>query len=637
MEQNYQRIGIINWLTLLVAAAISLVLARFADTTAGLAATVFLGLGFLVAAVSYFQMRLEERERLEGLEFEELQKARAEAALFAGADSFPARRSRDQFERFFVPGFTVLLLLLQGVTLYSFWRWLPSAPPPGASQAAISMALYALVGLVLFLLGKYAAGVARLERQRLLRPGAGYLLLGSLACFLVATTEAAVWFKVPQADRYLTWIFLAVLGFVTIETLFGLVLEVYRPRVRGQSTRVLYESRLIGLLGQPGGLITTAAQALDYQFGFKVSETWVYKFLEKALSWIILLQLGALFFSTTFVIVEPDEQALLERFGSPVAGREVLEPGLHFKWPWPIDQAYRHPTRRIQNFIIGVIPDDELEKERVVLWTRPHYKEEFNLLVASREASMTPTDGPAAEKPPPPANLLAASIPVHFEITNLVAWTYNHRDAAQLLEDYANREVIRYLVSVDFERIMSFDRRRAGEILRERIQAQANRIDLGVRIVYIGLQNIHPPIGTKMVQVAAAFEQVVGSMHQKETNILGALAYEASRLPAAQAEATNLIARASSQRTLKVATAEAEADRFQNQLAAFRASPSVYKQRTHLETLARTLSPLRKYVIGATNTTEVITLNFEDRLRSDLASGVILPSDVFRTNNPANP
>lgn len=633
MEQNYQRIGIINWLTLLVVGAVSLALARFAGSTAGLLTTLFLGLGFLVAAVSYFQLRLEDRERLEAIEFEELKKAKGDSTLFAGDDTFPAKRSREQFNRFLVPAFTLLLLGLQGLALWGFWRHIPNAEPPGSAQAAIAMALYALFALILFLLGKYAAGIARLEHQPLLRPGAGYLMLGSVACFVVSAVEASVWFKAPRVDVYVAYVFLGVLLLVAIETLVSLVMEIYRPRVKGQAARVIYESRLIGLLGQPAGLISTAAQALDYQFGFKVSETWFYRFLEQALAWIILLQLSALFLSTTFVIVEPDEQALLERFGHPVKGRTVLEPGFHFKWPWPIDRAYRHPSRRIQSFIVGVIPDEELERQRTVLWTRPHYKEEFNLLVASHDDQGSTTETAPGEKTVP-ANLLAASIPVHYEITNLTAWVYHHQNAGDLLEDLANREVIRYLVSVDFGTVMSSGRQAAGETLRSRIQAAANQLELGARIVYIGLENIHPPIGTQQLPVAAAFEQVVGSMQERETNILGALAYQARRIPGSQAEATNLLTQATSASILKIATAEAESERFQKREKAYRTEPQVYTQRAYLDTLARTIAPIRKYVIATTNTSDVITLNLEDKLRQDLASDVILPPDALQSSKP---
>jgi regulator of protease activity HflC (stomatin/prohibitin superfamily) len=628
MEQNVQKTGIVNWVALLGMAVVSAALARQAQSAAGLVGTAFLGIGFLAAAVSYFQMRLEDRERLERLEVEELKKTRSDSALFADTtgETLLARRSREQFERFLVPAFTVVLFLLQGGAAYGGWRWLEKAGAPALDRATLTLALYGLCGLILFLLGCYSARLARLDRQRLLRPGASYLMLGAVMCFLVAATEATAYFGFPRIDRVVARVFCGVLALTAVETLIGLVFEIYRPRVRGQAARLLYESRLIGLLGEPGGLITTAAQALDYQFGFKVSETWFYKFLERALSWIILLQLTALWASTTFVIIEPGEQALLERFGKPVTGRAVLEPGLHFKWPWPVDRVYRYQTRQIQSFIVGVIPDPELDKEKTVLWTKPHYKEEFNMLVASRDPGAR-TDIPGAEKPVP-ANLLVASIPVQYQITNLVAWAYNHANADKVLEHVANREVVRYLVNVDFDSVMSSDRQTAGEALHRRIQDRANELNLGVQVIFVGLQNIHPPIGNRMLPLAQEFEKVVGAMQQKQTNILAAQAYEARRIPAASAEATNLVTQARSDQLLRVSTATAEAARFTNQLAAFRASPTVYPHRTRLEALATALPGVKKYVVVATNTQDVVVLDLEETVRPDLLTKTILPPDA---------
>ena len=139
----------------------------------------------------------------------------------------------------------------------------------------------------------------------------------------------------PKTDFYVARFLCVLLAVVALETLAQLVLEIYRPRTKRGSPRPLFESRLVGLLGQPEGLITTASQALDYQFGFKVSETWFYRFFEKALAWLILLQLGVLLLSTCFIFVESGEQVLLERFGRPIASRGVLGPGAHLKLPWP--------------------------------------------------------------------------------------------------------------------------------------------------------------------------------------------------------------------------------------------------------------------------------------------------------------
>ena len=102
MERNIQRNGLINLLALLVVGVGGFAAARFVDSLAGLVAVLFLGLGVLVAAVSWFQMRLEASERLEKLELDELLKAHSSSAMFEAreAEVFPAQRSREQLSTF---------------------------------------------------------------------------------------------------------------------------------------------------------------------------------------------------------------------------------------------------------------------------------------------------------------------------------------------------------------------------------------------------------------------------------------------------------------------------------------------------------------------------------------------------------
>src|SRR5215468_10736599 len=126
MERNTEKNGLINLLLLLAIGISALVVARYSNSLAGQVSVVFLGLGVLVAAVSWFQMRLEENERVEKLEFEDLSRTHGDSALFEAKDSelFPVQRSREQFERFFVPVFTVVLCLFQAGGAYVLWRWL---------------------------------------------------------------------------------------------------------------------------------------------------------------------------------------------------------------------------------------------------------------------------------------------------------------------------------------------------------------------------------------------------------------------------------------------------------------------------------------------------------------------------------
>ena len=67
------------------------------------------------------------------------------------------------------------------------------------------------------------------------------------------------------------------------------------------------------------------------------------------------------------------------------------------------------------------------------------------------------------------------SIPVQFQINNVLDWAYKNADPTNLLQDLATRDVVHYLAGVDLNESC----RRAGwrrrETLREQIQAAAER------------------------------------------------------------------------------------------------------------------------------------------------------------------
>ena len=621
MERNTHRNGLINFLILLITGVAAFAVARYSNSLAGQVCVLFLGLGTLVAAVGWFQMRLEESERLEKLELDELSRTHADSALFEARETeiFPAQRAREQFERFFVPIFTVLLRLAQAGGAYFLWRWVSVITNQGVREPMAGMFLFFLFALVLFLIGRFSATFARLENRRLLRPSASYLLLNAILCAVVGGGIIAVQAGFPRTDFYLAHVFCIVLALISVETLVALVLEMYRPRVKGRMERPLYESRLVGLLGQPEGLITTAAQAIDYQFGFNVSETWFYKFFERALLWLVPLQICLLVLSTGLVIVDPGEQALLERFGNPVQGREVLSPGAHLKWPWPIDKIYRFRTEQIQTFDVGFTSDPEKAPEAAVLWTVAHTKED-NFLIANRQASSVGETNQLTGKRTPPISLLTVSIPVEYQITNVVDWAYNNEDAPSLLQDLATREVVRYLAGVNLDEVMSRGRLEASLTLVSHIQAASDEHHLGARVVSAGLQDLHPP-----VKVGPDYEKVVGALQTKQAKILAAKAEEIRTNALAAAQAVTVVDRAEAERTLRETGAAAQAGLFTNQIPAFEAAPSVYAQRAYLQAFARATANARKYLLLTTNTHDVIQFDLQDSIARELLNLKVPP------------
>ena len=616
MERNVQKNGLVNLVAAVMIFIAAFVVTSYVNSLAGQACAIFLGLGVLVAFAGWFQMRLEENERLEKLEFEELARARGETTLFAAKDAeiFPAQRARAQFEKFFVPGFGVLLFLLEAGGAWLLWRWI-SKTTNGVvpDRAMASLSLFGIFALLLFLLGRFSVTIARLENHRLLRPGASFLLAGAYICALTALGIAGVEAKFPKADFWVARGLCLLLGLMAVENLLTLLLEIYRPRVKGKIARPLYESRVVGILAQPESLFTTAAQTLDYQFGFKVSETWFFQALQKNLAALLLVQFAALILSTTVVFIDAGEQAVLEHFGKQVA---TLGPGAHFKLPWPADKIYRFHTEQIQSFAVGYTPDAQSEAANTILWTVSHAKEE-NLLVANRAlvTSATASAGTNDTAKAQAVGLITVSIPIQFQITNVTDWVYKNSEPETLLKDLATREVIHYLAGVDLNEVLSQGRLQAAEVLREKIQNSANARSLGAKIIFVGLQDIHPPTAG---EVAATYEKVVGAQQTKLAKILDAEAAAIRLSAVSDAQAFTVTNVADAKRVQLVTSKLAQAALFTNQIPAFKAAPSVYRQRLYLQSFAAATKGARKYVLLVTNTQDVVIFNLKDKIRDDL-------------------
>ncbi len=627
-QQNSKKIGLINGIVLLIITLGTLYLAN--ESNVAMASVVLLGIGTLISIFSFVQGHLISREQDEALEMQALDQTRGNESLFAGTaeDAYPARNARRQFEKWIVPAFSLHVLFCQILGLYWIYSRLSDTETASLAQASVMAIMFnGLFLIILFLMGKYSAGLSRMNDQELLRPSASYMLLGAVVSTSVLISQTATYFGYPGWDRGVTWIVFIIIAISALENLITLTLEIYRPRIDGKKARLLYDSRLIGLLGQPGSLLSTATQALDYQFGFKVSETWFYRYIEQKLALIISIQFLVLFFSSSFVVINANEKATLERFGSL---KGMIEPGFHLKLPWPIDKIYRFKTDEVHSFTLGILDDNYQQNEegkkktRVLLWTQPHNHgsaenpdENMNMIVASD------VDIAGSDSKTPSVNLLTISIPVQYRISNLTNWIEQTDNTGKLLQGLAMREVTQFLIGADIDNLMGAGYTDAQISLQEQIQTQANAHNLGAEILFVGLQHIHPPVGQNENSkesggVAENYEKVIVAQLNAETNRLGALLYSAGKVPQAQASAAEFVSKAKIDSTNKVAIAQAEAKRFANQITAFEGARSVYTTRMKLESFQAATKGSRKYILSNPANRDVINLELQDQLRSDL-------------------
>ena len=609
------------------AGGLALLLGRVSGSLAAEAEAWHLFAGVLVWLGAVVHQRLKRLAIEEGLTVESLARSRPSQggpALFEaeGADLLTARNRLAQFEKYFLPAFSVVVILvLAGVSYFSLRALV--VPELAGTPAEPLRNFWGFVGIafISFLLAKYAAGLATQASWRPLRAGANFMMSCALGSLLVALSFVFCFFELPVAERVVAWAIPLALAVIALEMLLLLVMGAYRPRAAGEELHPAHDSRLLGMLTTSRGLLRTTAETLDYQFGFKVSETWFYRFMERAIGPLILFQAITLEVLTCFAIVDTGEQAIVERFGVPRAGRQPLGPGLHLKWPWPIEIAYRYPTGRVEELIIG----EQIEETATgLVWTKSHARQPFNLLTATRhqEEASAPNapspDPPAghsatpkvrADRPVPAVSLISGAVSVLYYVDDYYSFLYNHEHPQRALEALSYRELTRYAANSDFLELLGHKRKEAADHLKAAIQQAATKQQLGVKIVDVPLQGLHPPL-----DIAGAFEEVVGALEEREAKIWNARGYANAVVPRATGHAARLLAEARIYAADRQHVAPAAKEEFEKQLDAYRRAPSVFKHRKLLAARKETLAGARKLIKPAwLDVKEVIHLNLEEK------------------------
>lgn len=617
-----------------------------------------------VLAIQFYQISLAEQEKLDMVQLQrgsgdtifEAQKTHSE--LFAVAQN----RLR-VFEKWILPVFSVFIALYELAIGVIFIRYLlRRQETPETSHLLLGAVLTVSIAFLSFLFALFATGLSRQRQWRPLRAGGSYLLATAILSFAAACGMAFAQFKVLTLLAALDWVVTIVIVVLGLETALNFVLDIYRPRLKDQYSSAAFDSRLLAIIASPGNILQTAASAIDYQFGFKVSQTWFYRIMEQAVVPLIIVSVVILYVLSCIAIIDPESEGIIEHFGSPYDSQgkvRLIGPGLTFKLPWPFETIKEFPANEIQEIHIGYVPQEDPEKQNAaLLWGKEHYKAEYNLLVA------TETINSQEEKGAVPVSIIRAAIPVQYRVVDLYKYLYKYADSRSVLEDICYREVVKFAASSRIEpesesggaegSLLGAGRAKAAAELVGIIQKEADQMGLGVEIVFMGLEGFHPP-----PDVSQDFQAVIGAVQKKQAVILDAIAERDKKfttnvgsvkqaeslyalaekymkaqqagkkqqqqtdtikidLDSAFADASGeLFAKlreAQSYAYEKAVLAKATGQRFGQQLEAYRASKQIYKHELRMEMLEEALQKIRKYIVVAEGDKQVTVIDLQEKL-----------------------
>ncbi len=604
---------------------------------------------WIMLALVYSQHEAERAQRLAADKL--ASDSSASAAIFGnlGDDLDAARRRLDNLYRYGLPAVSLVVatyLLAAGATLASVqFRASGDAPelPANCSPVGLMFAL-ASIAFVAFIGGRWLAGYARQRAWQLLRGGASYLMSCFVMAVLVLAGVAVI--AVTGATslfQAMAWVIPAVMIGIGLEIFLTTLLESYRPRVPGEIPRPAFDSRVLGLLTAPESLGSVLAELISYQFGVEVSGSWLYRLLGSAITPLTIVGAAFLMALSSVTIVGPDERGVLLRFGA-LEG-DPLSPGIHLKWPWPVETVEMHPVGEVQQLVVSSDLTGRSQESPAMLWTNDSDRDseigQEDFLAAAAD------DGAGV-------SLVSADVTVQFAVADLKTFLLGSSDPRQALKAVAQREATEYFATHDIGMLLATGRTDGGPELQKAIQERADRAGLGIDVVGVAITSIHPPIGS----VSRAFHAQIGAMQDRETWIqrahksaveqlarvagsveiskridaeirgLDALRTAGSADPAvvaaterridamfadARGEAAEILHTAWAYRWKRSVGEQADGERFAGEVLAFTASPNYYRARRFLEVLAEGLSTRRKFVIaGDAGDMPVFRMDFSD-------------------------
>jgi modulator of FtsH protease HflK len=295
---------------------------------------------------------------------------------------------------------------------------------------------------------------------------------------------------------------------------------------------------------------------------FEVPQLKIPQFKPSMILGIILLLLVLWIVPGTFYFVEPDEEGVVTRFGK---FHHTASPGLHFKFPSPIEHAATPKIRQVRRAEIGFRAAEGRPLQRV-----------------PAESLMLTGD----------QNIIDINLVVQYRIMDSVKYLFNVRRPHKLIRDSAETVIRGIIGSKKIDEALTTGKAEIQVLAKDQIQVLLDRYDSGLQVVQIQLQDVHPP-----EQVEAAFKDVVSAREDKERMINEAQGYRNAVIPEARGQAAKIIREAEGYRERVIKTAEGDANRFLQQYAEYKKAPNITRKRLYLETMEEILPTVEKFIM----------------------------------------
>jgi len=288
--------------------------------------------------------------------------------------------------------------------------------------------------------------------------------------------------------------------------------------------------------------------------------------LKSILPVVLVLIIGTILWNCWYT-VEPEEVGLVLRFGK--FQKETM-PGLHFKFPEPIEKVIKIPVQR------------QLKEEFGFRTELPGVRTRYSTRSYEQESLMLTGD----------LNVVLVEWITQYRIRNPYNYLFKVQDPRQTFRDM-NEAVMREIVGdKTVTEVLTVGRQEIADEVKVKLQQLCDQYETGIVVEQIVLQDVNPPDPVK-----PSFNEVNQAQQEKEKMINDAWAEYNKVIPKAKGQALQTIQEAKGYAADRINRAKGEALFFEELLMAYKEAPEVTRTRLFLETMENIYPTLKRKII----------------------------------------
>ncbi len=280
--------------------------------------------------------------------------------------------------------------------------------------------------------------------------------------------------------------------------------------------------------------------------------------------------------------IGPAEIGIVERFGRVLAPYE--QPGLHYRFPWPVDNLTRIEAKRVRVVEIGFRSNasQPASEPAAYEWNVQHRSGRFQS--RPEEALMLAGD----------QNMMEVNAVVHYRVAKPEQFLLRQLDGESTVRSAAEGALTSVATTTPLDDILTTGRKQVESRVQAELQARLERYAAGVEVLHVQLLDVHPS-----VEVVDAFREVSGAYEEKNRMINEAEGYRNEQIAVSRGNAKALIESAEGYSAGKKNRAGGDGSRFVLRESGYAANPDINATRLYLETMEQVLPGKKKLIVDS--------------------------------------